>query len=396
MMGVRLNIVCICLMLNYSLTHAQLFKTEQLKRAATVLGIENSIDSLDANQTLTVFSKDGLAIAIRTDKYQKIEHIGIPLFNDSLRILIPSPVYDFMEYAVLNWKYKISPNTLYLSKVIFRKGSWDSLTNSRLYQCDCSIENVDDRIYIVTWQLDSTEVAQIGIPIEYELLCNESRRNIEKIFIDQLSCHQPSTYCRHHKDVTEKDLKIYGTEGMFVIDGQSYLLPEVNQNVYYTLKTIYEPIDTVYLGVLTHMVLEDVLPVLVKDEEHPIETFANLIMSDDTELPDVKSEMDFHLSNYHHRLLTLPLSHLKDYCKDQGDNIYFAVTGMTPTNIKGMMFVTNTSKGYNHLFSLNMTKHMLMDDQPVMKVNAYLYIPPISKEKLFGKMPTKKSGAKIY
>ena len=378
------------------LASAQSFKTEQLRQAAIMLCTDAMLDSLKPNQTYSFTTKDGQNISVRTDKQQAVEQIGIPLFNDSLRILMPSPVYDFMEYAVLNRKYKINPNTLYLSKVLFKKGNWDVLAKNELYKCNCCIENVDDRMYIVTWKRDSMDVAIVGIPIDYELLSNDSRRNIEKVFIDQLSAYQPSAYSRQHKNVTEKDLKIYGTEGLFVADGKFYLLPEVNQNVYYSLKTIYEPIDTIYLGKRTHMVLEDVLPVLVRDEEHPSETFANLVMSNDTELPDVKSEVDFHLSNYHHRLLDLPLSYIKDYCKDQGDNIYFSVTGMTPTNIKGMMFVTNISKGYNHLFSLNMTKHMLMDDQPVMKVDAYLYIPTISKEKLFGKMPTKKSGAKIY
>ena len=383
-------------MLNSTLALAQSFKTAQLEQAAKSLGINNSLDSIKPNQTLELPLKDGQDIVIRADKQQRIEHLGIPLFNDSLRILMPSPVYDFLEYAVLNWKYKINPNTLYLSKVLFRKGSWSGLSKMKLSDCDCSIENVDDKLYIVTWQRDSIDCAVIGIPIEYELLCNESRRNIERNFITLLSSHRPSPDSRQHKDVTEEDLKIYGTEGMFVMDGRFYLLPEVNQNIYYILKTVYEPIDTIYQGNLTHMVLEDVLPVLVKDEEYPVETFANLVMSDDTEIPDAKVEIDFHLSNYHHRLLDMPLSQLKDYCKEQGDDLFFAFSGMTKTDVKGMMFVTNASKGYNHLFSLNMPKQMLIDQHPVMKVNAYLYIPPISKEKLFGKTPKKKSGAKIY
>lgn len=395
-MKAKLYIVFIYLMLNSTIAFAQSFRTEQLKQAALTLGIESGLDSIKPNQTLEFTLKDGQNIIIRADKQQRIEHLGIPLFNDSLRILMPSPVYDFMEYAVLNWKYKITPNTLYLSKVLFRKGSWNSLTNNRLYECDCSIENVDDKLYIVTWKRDSIDVAIIGIPIDYELLCNESRRNIEQNFINNLERHQVSDNYRFHRTVTEKDLKIYGTEGLFVIQGKSYLFPEVNQNIYYVLKTVFEPADMIHNNVPVHVILEDVLPVLVSENEHVAETFANIMISNDTDMPNPQIDLDIHLSDYRHKIISLPLSSLKSYCKEQGDDIYFAFTGLAGDNAKGILFMNNPSKGYNHLFSVTVPRLALTETNPVMKVNAYLFIPPISKEKLFGKTPTKKSGAKIY
>lgn len=395
-MNRRFCTTSILLMLTGIVATAQSFKTEQLRQAAKVLGVETMLDSLESNQTIYLSASDNQAICVRTDKKQVVEHIGIPLFNEPMRVLMPSPVYDFMEYAVLNWKYKVNPNTLYLSKVLFRKGSWKSLLNSQLNECDCTIENVDDKLYIVTWQRDSQDVAVVGIPIEYELLCNESRRNIERNFIKQLSDIMPSDNIREHEQITEDCLKIYGTEGLFVIEGRSYMMPELNQNTYYILKTIYQPIDTVYQGNITHMVLEDVVPALVSDEDHPIETFTNLVMADNMESPDANTEIDFHLSDYHRKKLNIPLSQLKAFCTAQGDNLYFAFSNMTSEQIKGVLFAVNAAKGYNHLFSITMPKQELVDANPTMDIHAYLFIPPISKEKLFSKTPTKKSGAKIY
>ena len=94
----------------------------------------------------------------------EIEHIGIPLFNEIMRLLQPSPVYDFLEYAVLNWKYKINPNQLYLSKVIFKKGGWESLLQGQLKESECFIENRNDKLYIVTWRRNEKEIAVVGIP----------------------------------------------------------------------------------------------------------------------------------------------------------------------------------------------------------------------------------------
>ena len=92
--------------------HAQTFKAERLKKAVEVLGLQIVKDSLMPDTTLSLKSKDGRSVCLRTDLMGEIEHVGIPLFNDIMRFLQPSPVYDFLEYAALNWKYKINPNQL--------------------------------------------------------------------------------------------------------------------------------------------------------------------------------------------------------------------------------------------------------------------------------------------
>ena len=64
--------------------------------------------------------------------------------------------------------------------------------------------------------------------------------------------------------------------------------------------------------------------------------------------------------------------------------------------VRGTLMMSNLAKGYNHLFSLRMPADQLTADEPELQADVYLYIPPIDKSKLFGKTPTKKSGAKIY
>lgn len=90
--------------------YAQTFKAERLRRAAEVLGIQDMPDTLECERSLELMTKDGRKVYIRTDRQGCVEHIGLPLFNDVMRTLQPSPVYDFLEYAVLNKKYRISPN----------------------------------------------------------------------------------------------------------------------------------------------------------------------------------------------------------------------------------------------------------------------------------------------
>lgn len=372
---------------------AQNYKADRLRKAVEVLGLQIVADSLMPDTTIFMPSKEGRTVCLRTDPMGEIEHVGIPLFNDVLRLLQPSPVYDFLEYAVLNWKYKINPNQLYLSKVMFKVGSWETLLKEKLSEIECLIENREDKLYVVTWKREEKDIAVIGIPIEYELLNNDTRRNMERAFVRDLETSKPLSKRPNSAVVSEESLSIYGTEGLFVIPGKSYIIDLLNQNVYYKLTTVYETADTVVNNKSVTMSMEAVLPVVVIDPEFPAETFANLMMCDDGSVPDITIELDFHLSNYHRQKLAMPLSQLKAFCRQQGCSLYFACDGVQKDKTRGVMFASNLPKGYNHLFSLRIPTEQLTTEAPTIQADVYLYIPPIDKEKLFGTAPTKKSGA---
>lgn len=386
---------------------AQTFKAARLQKAAEVLGLELQPDSLLPEQTYWLTARDGSIVNLRTDPMGDIEHIGTPLFSEVVRFLQPSPVYDFLEYAVLNRKYNINPNQLYLSRVIFRNGTWETLLREHLSECNCTIANQDDRLYIVTWTRPDTltvdlliptasegeEVACIGIPIDYELLSNDTRRNMERDFVRQLKASKPVIERPTPPIINDNDLSIYGTGGLFVMPGASYLIDLLNQNVYYRLTTTIETADTVIRGKTERLTLEAILPVVVRDEEFPAETFSNLMMCDNAAVPDVTVNLDIHLSDYHREKLVMPLSQLKVFLRQQGCNFYFAGNGMKGEKMQGVMFASNLQRGYNHMLSLRTEVGQLMASAPTVNADMYLYIPPIDKNKLFGIPPTHKSKA---
>lgn len=388
----RLALIMVMTIVSLTLS-AQNYKADRLRMAVKKMGLLIVPDSLMPDTTVSLSAKDGRVICMRTDPMGDIEHVGIPLFNNVMRFLQPSPVYDFLEYAVLNWKYKINPNQLYLSRVIFKKGSWESMLSNQLNECDCMIENREDKLYIVTWKREEREIVVLGIPIDYELLNNDTRRNMERTFVRDLEAFKPSVVRPNTALVNEDCLSIYGTEGLFVIPGKSYIIDLLNQNVYYKLTTVYETTDTVINKQPVTMTIDAVLPMVVLDPEFPAESFANLIMCDDNSVPDVTIDLDFHLSNYHRERVCMPLSQLKAFCHQQGCNLFFACDGIQNEKARGVMFACNLPKGYNHLFSLRVSTEQLASSSPIIQADVYLYIPPISKEKLFGTAPQKKSGA---
>ena len=386
------QVVAFCSVMSLS---AQNYKSDRLKRAVEVLGLQVSADSIMPDTLWQEKAKDGGQVYLRTDAMGTVEQIGIPLFNDVMRILQPSPVYDFLDFAVLNWKYKVTQNQLYLSKVIFKKGSWETLLNGKLNECQCVIENREDKLYIVNWQRDGKDVATIGVPVEYELLNNDTRRNMERDFLKELGTFTPNIKRETVPFVKEEELSIYGTEGLFVLPGKSYIIDLLNQNVYYKLTTVTEVLDTVINNKPTIMNLDAVLPVVVNDQEFPAESFANLMMCDNESVPEVSVELDFHLSNYHREKMSMPLSRLKAFCRQQGCGLFFACDVVQEGNVRGVMFASNLPKGYNHLFSLRTSVDQFGVDSPTVSADVSLYIPPVEKSKLFGISPTKKSGAKF-
>lgn len=381
-----------CASLNLS---AQMYGADRMKRAADKLDLKVATAALSPDTTLSLVAKDGQKLCLRTGRKGEIAHIGIPLFNEVMRYLQPSPVYDFLEFALLNWKYKITDNRLYLSKVLFRQGTWETLLREHLSEYGCSVENKDDKLYVVSWKDNDRVVAALGIPIEYELLNNDTRRNIERAFIKELEASKNDVARMETPYVKEEQLSICGTEGLFVLPGKTYLIDLLNQNVYYKLTTICEEADTVIRGEAITMKMESVVPVVVYEPEFLAESLANLVMCDDRSVPEATVELDFHLSNYHRKRVTIPYSQLKSFCQQRGCEFYFAYNGTERDVIRGVMFVCNPLKGYNHLISLHLPVSQLMSATPTVQADVYLYIPPIEKDKLFGKAPTKKSGAKF-
>lgn len=374
---------------------AQDFCNDRMRKACAVCGLQLKDAPLPAGQAREMKAKDGQTVVVRTNSMAAIEHIGIPLFNADMRLLMPSPVYDFLEYATLNWRYQITPNQLHLCKVVFRRGSWNTLVSSQLSQAECSISNEDDKYYVVSWFSDGNEIACVGVPIDYELLGNDTRRNMEREFVRLLEENNGPAALPQPSFISEDDLKVYGTGGLFVKEGEYHMLVELNQNVYYTLQTVREQVDTVIRGVAQTMVMEDILPVVVIDGEHPAESLGNLLMAGDGAVADVLLTLDFHLSSYHRRQLSIPMSRLRTTLTGEGCKLFFAGSGVNGGYAHGILFVVNAARGYNHLLNISMPLEQLTAFQPQAKADVYLYIPPIDKSHLYGKLPDKKSGEKF-
>lgn len=194
-----LCIVCMLLAVPQGIASRD-YRTSLLRQAAASLGIERQIAKAGKDVTTQIVTPSGTTVCVRIDSNGMVEHIGLPLFNAVMRQQTPSPVYDCLEYTALDRHVIHTENDLLLQKIKFYKGSWQTLLDIQPTDA-CSITNQSDKYYQLVWSRNGRETVNVVVPIDYELLSVCNRREIEKIFV-----HDVTRYHAASKDTLSQDI----------------------------------------------------------------------------------------------------------------------------------------------------------------------------------------------
>lgn len=365
---------------------AQTYQASHLREAAALLGIDGQTAALPPQSSSTLDAGNGQRLTVRTDKNGQVEHIGIPLFNPQMRTLMPSPIYDYLEFALLDHKYHISKNTLQQQRVVFSQGSWATLETIQETD-ECSIDNIDGKFYAVAWSRNAQPLVSLRIPINYELLANSSRREMESNFVRDLKAYRPP-HPQQPAPVDNKSLKKYGTEGLYVLPGNSYLLPAINRNTYYK--------DNIRREKVKNIIYEEVETLLLFDARYPRESLANLLLTTAPQLPDASVGLEFIYDDYRRETVNVTLRQLLSFCQDKGCTPYYIYEDTKDDTATALLVLHNTGEGYDHIVYLRCSLASLADNMPDIKAKIYLYTPSNNVTKLFGDAPTGKSTPKKY
>ena len=342
---------CASLILLYSSVHAQEYEyaTSQLQKAAQKLNISGMLS--EKSLTDTLFIKEQ-RIIVRKDQQGRIEHIGIPLFNAYIRNIQPSPIHDYLEFAALDKKFHVSENTLQLNKLVFSKGNWE-----KLYQlgdsCACTINNLGDKTYVVQWMKNNQVVLEISFPVDYELLANSNRREMETKFIKDLKVYKGSDN-NAQQDVDTTQLKRHAIQGVYVKEGHNYIINAITSNTYYTI---------------SHKEAK-----LVYDNNHIAESMSNLLIAP-AALPQAPITLSFTLSTYREESMSIDYGQLYNFCIASGCEPYFGYEGITDGMASGTLIMHNKQSGYNHIFYIQCPAKEIGNKEPHLKGTGYIYIP---------------------
>lgn len=370
----------VCLLFSIVL-QAQTFKASHLQRAYEKLHLDSQTES-----------RSGLIIRKAADG--TIEHIGIPLFSKDMRTLLPSPIYDYLEYALLDYKYHISENTLQLQKIKFFKGSWDVLDKITPAD-DCVIDNRDDKWFIIRWIHGAQEILSVLVPIDYELLSNSRRKEMEQNFGRELKRYKSIN--KQLLIVEADELESLHRDGLLVKKGDSFLIPEINSDTYYRYEVQKESARTaIKANHVENITYEEEVPVLLIDVEHPRETWANILLASDHGGVNASMSLELFYVGYHKEKVNVSLTQWIGYCQSVGCTPYYIYEGAKGNQLTANLLMYNRNEGYAHLAYLQTSVNQLANKSQTYSGKVYLYIPISNISELFAKNAAGKSSLKIY
>lgn len=347
------------------------YGSEQIKAAFNKIGIDKIIPDSTLNADTVIATSEG-KISLRICN-GVVEHVGYNLFLKEQRTLIPSPVYDYLEFASLDIKRRVSENPFVYKNVKIDGGTWEDIiknaTNSR-----CDVTRLDNVAYRVEWDMGEKKPITITFPIGYEKLYMMSRSEIEKKFINEL-CSMKAT---QQEDIAEPDTSAFkkGRGDVLVLEGDHYIIMDVNQNLYYK-KTVNEGL------------------ILIWDKLYPAESIANMFISHDKWLTGYPIKIRIPTHERKTEEVKVTVRQLLAYAHKTGCQAYWGLESLTETELKGTLFLYNPAYGFDHVFNISCDPRLIGSNDFEVISMATLFSPTTNIKNLFAESKGKSTPKKV-
>lgn len=325
------------------------FQAKYLQETARTLEL-NMLDTLGSGSKNIINYKGYRVIIIKNDN-DVITHIGRHLFAPGLREDHPSPIYNYIEYAMLDNQFHFTENPFVYKDLKFIEGDWtdmETITENTPFE----INVYQDKLYVVRWLLSDKKNVELMFPINYERLSLTNRKELEQNIIRDLRNYKFEKNISCLVDINTLDQL---NEEVWIKEGETYLSPEISNNIYYSIDSI----DSNYLC----------------DPNYPIETLSNLCLVADKMDPSCKIEIKFMKYDYTQETLTLNMDDLIAYMRSEGCVPYWGTEKNENGVIEGSLFFYNRDKGYDHIFKIETTMQDLFLSPMRIKAIAYLLSP---------------------
>lgn len=347
------------------------YHSEHLTAAAKKLGITAQIDTMNTG-TNYVQSK-GQRLEVRISDDLQVEHLGIPLFSQDQRTMQPSPVYDFLEYALLDNTFKVSQNPFVYTSLSFQKGAWKDML-SLADTTSCSLTNLEDKLYKVVWTRSGKTAVEVTFPVSYDMLAGSSRKEMEQNFVRDLRRFVGKSVV-DTAFIDSTGLRLMDN-GLYVRQGGSYILQVITDNAYFQKK------DSLFRYVV--------------DSKYPAESLANMVLADDPSVSECDINVRFVLYGGTIDSLLLPMKTFVRYCRSKGCHAYFGIESVNNSEIKASLFFYDKSSGYDHVVYLEAPLSGFATRDYTIEGTMYLYAPTNNVENLFYQAPIGKKKKIIY
>ncbi len=339
------------------------YRSESIKSAINRLGLAKTADTLRPG--LSVLLCRGKQVCIRKNRDNEVVSIGMPLFSKTVRQLQPSPIYDFLEYALLDHTFSISDNPFTYKGFRFAKGSWSELQGVE-ETMDLNISNIGGSSYQITWSKDGNTVVEVTFPVQYDMLSGSTHSEQEANFIRDLT-----RYRAHDavvENVTQKEtdnLELRFTNGnvrYYINRGDRLYNENITNDTYYVMDN------------------SRVCSILF-DKAYPAETLCNVLVAGTACKQPVA--LTIMRQDFSKESVGTDAATLASFLKKSGCRNFIGIRCNTDKELAFSVYAENKQAGYTHLIVFNCNPRQALDGQTPLNAKAYLYIPISNIKSLF-------------
>lgn len=347
--GILLLILIICSCSLWNKVHAVSFQASYLERTAQHLKFDR-LDTLRSEAN--IISYQSVPVIIIKNDDNVITHIGYKIFAHSLRAEHPSPIYNYIEYALLDHRFHFSDNPFTYKDLKFIEGSWtdvETVSETTSFQIDA----VQNRFYILTWLLNDRKKVSLQFPINYERLSLVNRKELEQNIIKDINRYHVKEPVQ--MDFSEKNFS-YNEKGVAYKEGHTYLDKAINNNIY------YQKSDSSNWS-------------LMYSSDYPVETIANLCVAADAMAVDDIVNIKFVKYDYTKEIVAVKMKDFIGYMKSEGCVPFWGVESIEGDKIEGALFLYNKDKGFNHVLKIEAYIKDVAAGKREFTATAYLLSP---------------------
>ena len=326
------------------------YTTDRLEAMGRMIGLKSvsgdGIDTLRYNR---------LPVAVATDGYGRVNHLGYRLFSRSQRGAMESPAFDFVERYALEAALPMQRMKTLNKQLLEDDVNLTGCTLQTLPRLsvdttlNVSVSNINGRRYRVSWLKGAKPSHSIEFPLSYDLLSgcdideNERRLPAEiKAFSPQLDTAVPP------------ELTLDEELGLYVTPHGSYFLEGLTSARYFEeyegeMKPLY-------------------------DLDFPAHTVANLLTGTDL---DNQFDINVKFRKYDYKTdnFTVPVSQLVGYFISRGCQPYFGIIKLEGGEIVGESLFVNPGQGYCHAMKITMRESDLINRGGKIDARLVSYIP---------------------
>ncbi len=273
-------------------------------------------------------------------------------------------VYDFAErYLTMLDSLSVTEQRLRMERDDVRITDGDIGRLSLLSESTSLAFAERNNRYFISFTNGDYPLVALSLPASCQVILGKNLKQLEVDFINGLLAYQPEAGAE--KTITMEELtSLHGD--FYLSQGESYQIPEINDNRYYIAKGGKNP-------------------QLVFGMEHPAESVFNLLLSSDAS-NDVQMDLTIRQYGLKKQQLSLPVRHWVSYVRSQGCRLYVGIEGLEKKVVKATLFAVNDVLKYNHVMNVVVPYTLLDNEAGRIRGDVNLFIPTHNIAALFDEL----------